>query len=228
MLFSNKLKRELLLILLVSSSASCLLLVVRILTTGSLRLSFLVWNLVLAWVPLLLSLYLSLRLKGSKKPAWPELIGGLVWLLFLPNTFYLITDLIHLQSSGEAVLLYDIAMITSFIINGLLLGYISLYIMHKLLLRYLTQDRSAHIVVQLILLLSSFAIYLGRYLRWNSWDVVINPAGLLFDVSDRLINPMTHMHTYVITLTFYLVIGSAYTALYKLVGVLARVGRSGH
>jgi uncharacterized membrane protein len=120
-----------------------------------------------------------------------------------------------LQSSGEVGLLYDTAMISSFVINGLLLGYISLFVVHQILKKYLTR-REAYLLAQFTLLLCSFAIYLGRYLRWNTWDIIINPAGLIFDVSDRIINPASHTHTFVITLTFFVVLGSVYGVVYRL------------
>lgn len=218
----NSSVNEVLLPLLLSSFVSVGLLTLRIVVTDSMRLSFLIWNLLLAWMPLVFATWLYERLRTKRTPNWQDGILGLLWLGFLPNSFYLISDLIHLQSSGEVGLLYDTAMIMSFVINGLLLGYISLFVVHKLMKRYIS-DAWSHFVVQLILVLCAFAIYLGRYLRWNTWDVVVNPAGLVFDVSDRIIRPATHMHTFVITAVFYAVLGSTYAVLYKLAGTLAKV-----
>lgn len=214
----SRITKEMLSVLLLSSGVSVGLLVVRILVTGSFRLSFLVWNLFLAWIPLFFGFWLSVRLRVIKIIDWQELLIGLLWLFFLPNTFYIITDLIHLQSSGEVSLLYDTAMITSFVINGLILGYVSLYMVHKSAVRLL--GKWAHWLAHFVLLLCSFAIYLGRYLRWNTWDVVVNPAGLVFDVSDRIINPSSYMHTFVITGIFYILLGSTYVVIYKLASLL--------
>lgn len=211
----NNAKSEVLLPLLLSSALSVALLVIRMLVTGSTRLSFLVWNLFLAWLPLLFAVWLYNRLRKKRPPVWQDGVFALLWLGFLPNSFYLISDLIHLQSSGEVGLLYDTAMLTSFVINGLLLGYISLFIVHRLLKRFVSNN-VAFVTAQFVLLLCAFAIYLGRYLRWNTWDILINPAGLVFDVSDRIINPATHMHTFVITAVFYAVLGSTYAVIYKL------------
>lgn len=77
----------------------------------------------------------------------------------------------------------------------------------------------AYVAAQGALLLSSFAIYLGRYLRWNTWDIIINPAGLIFDVSDRIINPGTYSLTFIVTAVFFVVLGSAYAVVYRLAGV---------
>jgi uncharacterized membrane protein len=214
----SRVDQEVLATLLISSLVSLGLLVIRILVTGTMRLSFLAWNLILAWLPLIFAWWLRQRLSRKRPLIWQDVLIGFAWLGFLPNSFYLITDLIHLQSSGEVGLLYDTAMITSFVINGLLLGYVSLFIVHQITKRYLRR-RDAYIFAQFALLLSAFAIYLGRYLRWNTWDVVINPAGLLFDVSDRIINPGSHMLTFVVTSTFFVVLGSTYAVVYRLFGL---------
>lgn len=142
-------------------------------------------------------------------------------MVFLPNSFYLLSDLIHLQSSGEVSLLYDTALIASFVINGLMLGFLSLYIVHKIAKRYIGSP-AAYVFAQFVLLLCGFAIYLGRYLRWNTWDVVMHPVGLVFDVSDRIINPGTHVYTFVVTGVFYVLLGSTYAVLYR----LAEIARS--
>lgn len=213
--WQTKAQKDVFITLLLSSSVSVGLLLVRILVTGTGRLSFLLWNLFLAWLPLLFAFWLKARLANKKVPTWKELVLGGAWLVFLPNSFYLLSDLIHLQSSGEVSLLYDTALIASFVINGLILGYLSLYIIHQLAKKYIGVS-AAYIFTQLVLLLSGFAIYLGRYLRWNTWDVVVNPAGLVFDVSDRIINPGTHVHTFVVTGVFYVLLGSTYAVLYRL------------
>ena len=215
--------KEVLSVLLLSSGVSVGLLTIRVIVTGSWRLSFLVWNLFLAWIPLLLSFWFKLRLAKVKLIDWPEFIIGLFWILFLPNTFYIITDFIHLQSSGEVSLLYDTAMIASFVLNGLILGFISLYLVHQSSKKILS-SKQAYLASQFALLLSAFAIYLGRYLRWNTWDVVVNPAGLMFDVSDRIINPGSYTHTFVITGVFYVLLGSTYAVIYKLSEILRAAG----
>jgi uncharacterized membrane protein len=213
--------KELFITLVFSSLVSVLLLIVRVLVTGSPRLTFLVWNLVLAWIPLLFAWVLYRRHSGKQKPEWKDLAYGVFWLAFLPNSFYIITDLIHLQSSGEVSLLYDTAMITSFVLNGLLLGYISLYMIQKIVAR-LFDVRMGFIVAQIVLLLSAFAIYLGRYLRWNTWDIVVNPLGLAFDVSDRIINPGSYRLTFIVTGVYFLLLSATYVVLYRLAGILSK------
>lgn len=220
--WQTKAQKDVFITLLLSSSVSVGLLLIRIFVTGTGRLSFLIWNLFLAWLPLLFAFWLKIRTTNLKIPTWRELLLGGLWLIFLPNSFYLISDLIHLQSSGEVSLLYDTALIASFVINGLLLGFLGLYIVHQIAKKYIGSS-AAYFFAQFVLLLSGFAIYLGRYLRWNTWDVVANPAGLVFDVSDRIINPGTHVHTFVVTGVFYVLLGSTYAVLYR----LAEIARTG-
>lgn len=212
----SKADRDILVTLALSSGVSILLLATRMIVTDSSRFWFLIWNLILAWIPLGFAYGLYRRLAHKRWPEWPDFIIAGLWLGFLPNSFYLLTDLIHLQSSGEVSLLYDTALLASFVLNGLIVGYLSLYMVHRLATRYLG-ERGAYIMAQSVLLLCGFAIYLGRYLRWNTWDVIINPAGLVFDVSDRIINPATHLHTFVVTGVFYIVLGSIYAVLYRLI-----------
>lgn len=131
------------------------------------------------------------------------------------------SDLIHLQSSSDALLLFDVAMLTSFVINGLVLGYMSVYIVHKQLLKRISLAWSTAII-GFVFLCCGFAIYLGRYLRWNTWDIIINPAGILFDLSEQVIKPITHAETYFITFTFTLLLVAIYAVVYELVKLIGR------
>ncbi len=216
---SLPLTRRVLGVLFMSSMVSVSLLVIRMVAVGNTRFWFMLWNLFLAWLPLLFAL--GLRANLLKKPLsnWQNMLLFVVWLGFLPNSFYIMSDLIHLQSSGETSVLYDIAMMMSFVINGLILGYISVWIVHHLMLKRLRASY-AHTIIALVFLASGFAIYLGRYLRWNTWDILFNPAGLLFDLSERIINPLIHAQTYIVTLVFFVVIGSTYMVVYELTSML--------
>lgn len=206
-------------ILLVSSLVSIGLLAIRMLVAGNFKFWFLSWNLILAWLPILFAFGLRANLTKKRLSDWQNLVLFVLWLGFLPNSFYIMSDLIHLQSSGETSVLYDIAMIMSFVINGLLLGFISVFIVHRLLLQRF-RENYAHTIIGIVFLLSGFAIYLGRYLRWNTWDILFNPAGLLFDLSERIINPLIHAQTYIVTLVFFVVIGSTYAVIYELTRML--------
>lgn len=199
-----------------SSAASCGLFIARALRYQSLELWFLNWNLLLSWLPLLFAWLLVARLKNHRWLNWPSIAFTLLWLGFLPNSFYLASDLIHVQYSSSVTLLFDIVMLLSFTISGLMLGYLSLYMVHVQLLKRLAAD-TAHTIIAGVLLLCGFAIYIGRYLRWNTWDVLVNPAGLLFDVSDRLINPAAHEITFRTVAVFFILLASTYYSIWHFI-----------
>lgn len=195
--------------LLVSNGVSVLLFVLRVLGSQSFDYWFLFWNLFLAWIPVLCawSLMRSLRTRLWVQPL--PVFLTLLWLGFLPNSFYIMTDLIHLQSTGDIGVLYDTVFMLSFIWNGAVAGFLSMYWVHKEINRRRSTQLGA-LMMGGVIALTSFAIYLGRSLRWNTWDVLVNPAGLLFDVSERVINPLSHPQYLTTTGTFFLLIGSMY------------------
>ena len=201
--------------ILISNSVSIVLFGLRVIATQETVYWFLFWNLVLAWAPVLVA-WLLLRI--LKKRSWGDpisVIVTIVWLGFLPNSFYLMSDLIHLQSTGDIGLLFDVVLFLSCIWNGALAGILSLVWVHKAILKRVPKLYAACLVSGAILA-TSFAIYLGRTLRWNTWDVLVNPAGILFDVSEQVINPLTHPQFMVTTLTFFVLIGSMYLVIWSI------------
>jgi uncharacterized membrane protein len=177
------------------------------------------WNLFLAWLPLLFAGILVQQLHTQRWLRWQTMLTTALWLGFLPNSFYLVTDFIHLQHTMNASLLYDSVLLFSFSINGFILGYLSLAMIHKELNKRL-QARDVHIILGIVFLACSFAIYLGRYLRWNTWDVLINPAGILFDVTDQFINPGAYGQSFLTTMLFFVFIGSTYAIMYRFASLL--------
>jgi uncharacterized membrane protein len=213
--------KSLVAVILTSNLLSVALFLARAIEGQSWRFWFLLWNLVLAWVPLLVVLALILRLKSSRWLSPVNIALTVLWLGFLPNSFYLLSDLIHLQNTPETGLLYDSVMFSSFIFNAYLAGFMSLYFMHREFIKRL-RLRYAHGIIGVILLLCGYAIHLGRSLRWNTWDVLINPAGILFDVSEQFVNPVAQSPAVVTTLTFFALLASMYAVLLHLAGVLKR------
>lgn len=180
------------------------------------QFGYLLWNLFLAWTPLIVVIWLVSGLRRRLWSDWLPLTLTLVWLLLLPNSFYMISDFVHVQEVARADLLYDVVMFTSFIFTGVLIGFCSLYIVHAELRRRVAA-RAANACIAVILLLCSFAIYLGRDLRWNSWDVLTNPAGILFDVSDHVIHPLQSGDMYTTTLSFFVLLASLYAAGWQII-----------
>ncbi len=143
------------------------------------------WNLVLAWVPFGLALLIYAQARsGASGPALAGL--GALWLLFLPNAPYILTDLKYIdRGAGGVPLLYDVLFLSAAAWTGLLLGLTSLFLIHAVARRLLGIVNAWALVVG-VLVLSSFGIYLGRVQRWNSWDVFVRPGALLGDLADGL------------------------------------------
>lgn len=211
--------RAVILALLLSNGVSVVLFGLRLLATGSVQYWFLFWNLLLAWMPVLCIWLLAKQLRRQSWQQPVPVLLTLLWLGFLPNSFYLMSDLIHLQSTGDIGILFDAVLFLSFIWNGALAGMLSLVWVHRQILRRTTTYQAAWMMTTVIAL-ASFAIYLGRSLRWNTWDVLVNPAGILFDVSERVINPLSHPQAFVTTLTFFVLIGSIYLVVWNFVQLL--------
>jgi uncharacterized membrane protein len=136
--------------------------------TGSDFYRFLIWNLVLAWVPLVLALaaYASAR-RGARGTS---VAFGVLWLLFFPNAPYLLTDFIHLRETPATPLWYDALMLASFAWTGLVLGYASLYLMQMIWQRAVGTLSWLGVVAALAL--ASLGVYVGRFLGFNSWDAL--------------------------------------------------------
>src|SRR5512133_1596649 len=146
-------------------------------------LGFLAWNLVLAWVPWLS----ARRLAGARSRG--ALAGlGAAWLLFLPNAPYLVTDLVHLRPRPPVPASLDVLLFASFALAGCALAWGSLDAVHAPLVRALGRARAA-LAVAGILLLTGFGVYLGRFERWNSWDLLARPRGVLTDAAGALGDP---------------------------------------
>ena len=207
--------------LLYSTLISIALVSINAYKSHSLWYYFLIYNLALAYLPALLAWWLIIRLKNAPWLSTGNIILTILWLGFLPNSFYMITDLIHADTSIGIDLLYNIVMIMLCIFNAVVAGYISLYLIHTQLLKRFYY-RYVHIFIGMVLLLCSFAIYLGRFLRWNSWDVIVNPLGLLFDVSDSIESPATHPEVLSTTLTFFLLLSAVYIIIWQISKLLKK------
>jgi len=172
------------------------LLATRIIISGQLYYIFLAWNLFLAWIPFAISQNLT-TIKNRWKIFF--LIGA--WLLFLPNAPYIITDFLHLTSRPPIPYWYDILLLFSAALNGLLLGLLSLLSVEKFLAnRY--GNRISGLIILCSFFLCSFGIYMGRYLRWNSWDIIMNPDDIAVDILVRIFNPFDHFGTWAVTILF--------------------------
>lgn len=169
---------------------------------------FLNWNLFLAFVPWLLTSLAVIKpfLQKSKITIFILLIS---WLLFFPNAPYILTDLFHIKIQSSMPVWFDLVLILSYAWTGLLFGFLSLWDIEAILGKSI--KRGYIIAISTVLLFAgSFGIYIGRYLRWNSWDVIAEPTRLLSDIGDRLINPFDHPRTWGMTLAMGLFLNMVY------------------
>lgn len=196
--------------LLLASILATSLVVVRWLYSGRLAFVFLVWNLFLAWLPLLMALAAA-TLRRFPAVSWAI---GAGWLLFLPNAPYLLTDLIHLGRWGDAPFWYDLLLLLVFALTGLLLGFVSLKIMHELVHAFWGHFAGWLFAIS-TLSLSSLGVYIGRFLRWNSWDILLQPGQILGDLLALLSQPWAHRQAYIFSLALTVVLVCGYVVVHS-------------
>ena len=160
------------------------------------RFGWVMWNLFLAWIPFVLAIVLYDRHRAGARGAALLPIGAL-WLLFLPNAPYIVTDFKHLHASGGVPIWFDIVVIASAAWTGMLLGFFSLYLVQAVV-RRLYGAAAGWAAAIAALALASFGIYLGRVLRWNSWDVLVDPM-LLARLGDVVGDPRAMAMTVLLT-----------------------------
>jgi len=196
--------------LLLCSMLSMSMLLCRLLQSKSPVYIFLAWNLLLAWIPLLAS---SAAVRRLRRNRW-GLIGVAllaVWLTFFPNAPYLLTDFVHLRPRRLVPLWYDIAMLASFAWTGMLLAVTSLQQVHRLV-RARNNPRAGWLLVGVATTFAGAGVYVGRFLRWNSWDLAMRPAALVADVSSRFAHPLSNPRAWGVTLVFGALLFAVYAA----------------
>ncbi len=208
------LKSEIHRLLLFSAMFSVLMVIARILMIQEFSYRFLVWNLFLGAIPYGISRWLQLN------PRWVEnklRFGSLliVWILFLPNSFYILTDLFHLSGYYGMKKWFDLTMIVSFAWNGMILGILSIREMEKIMQVYL-QRKTTLFFVYPVMLLSALGIYIGRFLRFNSWDVITNPFGLFSDMGTMLFNPLSFKPEWITIICFSILMTIIYLSIKKI------------
>ena len=167
---------------------------------------FLNWNLFLAWIPLLLS---SFIFAFNIKSKISLIFIIIVWILFFPNSPYILTDLFHLRARNSVPIWYDLIVILSYAWTGLICGFISLNDIEKSLSEY-GKRNGINAIIIFFLFMSSFGVYLGRFLRWNSWDVLNNPFGLFSDIVVRFIYPLEYTKTWGVTVLMGIMLNFMY------------------
>jgi uncharacterized membrane protein len=209
--------------LLTAASVLCLALVAaRMAYSHTVHYWFLVWNLALAWVPFVFA-GLAYSLSTSRRVvAWVLIfVAAAVWLLFFPNAPYILTDFLHLGSMGDIVPgWYDVLMLYWFSWTGLMLGIVSLYLMQDIVSRAVGTT-VGWVFVVLAAGLGSFGIYLGRFLRLNSWDVLRRPGPLSGELFSRVTTAANQPRLLGFTLLFALL----FLFIYVAVSIFAKLTR---
>jgi uncharacterized membrane protein len=192
------------------------MIVVRYIYSNGHGFVFLAWNLFLAWIPFNVS---TLFKKVEAAAVWKQLVVFFAWLLFFPNALYIVTDLIHLEMETTIPKWFDTLLLFSSSITGLLMAFVSLLRVEYFLSKKFDSLR-VQVLMIAILFASSFGVYLGRFLRWNSWDVVRHPVSLLFSIGKRLVFPLDYLQTWGITVMLTVLFYLLYNAIKKLPGYI--------
>jgi uncharacterized membrane protein len=200
-------------ILMLCTLFSLALQTLRIIYTGHLMFSFLLWNLFLAFIPYILSSKMEAWIKEKNKSK--AMVFSIVWLLFVPNSFYIITDLFHLDMNQVVPLWFDLALLLSFAWNGLLFGIVSVRQMEKAFEVYFNKKFDLLFIMP-VMFLNGLGVYVGRYLRFNSWDVVTNPLQLISDIVDLFIHPIRNRLDWSMILCYTLLLSIIYVTIKKL------------
>lgn len=164
----------------------------RVLQSDSIAYRNLIWNLFLAWIPYLLSIWSAALYSSRTGRWWVTIFPGILWLIFFPNAPYIITDFLHLTNRPGIPMWYDILMLASFAWTGCFLAIASLRTMQLIVKNHIGWAMS-WIFASSVLTLAGIGIYLGRFSRWNSWDILVSPKEILFDVTIRMINPLSNL-----------------------------------
>ncbi len=205
-LYSDHKYKLAVLLLLTGASVFCVVLVMaRMAYSSNPRYSNLVWNLILAWIPFVLA-YVAYILAWWRLPLYVVVPAfAFLWLIFFPNAPYILTDLQHFgQGASEAPAWYDVIMLIWFSWTGMLMGVVSLNLMQEIIRR--RAGRAAGWIFALaVALLSSVGIYVGRFIRINSWDLLRNPTATATNVFDWLADPSLRSVGFVALYTLFFI-----------------------
>lgn len=161
----------------------------------------LVWNLFLAWMPYAFSMLADGLNRLFPRRWWLQLVPGIIWLMFFPNAPYILTDFFHLEARIGVPLWYDILLLFSFSFTGLFLAMISMRTMQRVV-RYYVGTFLSWVFALLALSTSGIGIYLGRFERWNSWDMLSHPSRILLDVIRPLSEPFNSLRFFGVSILF--------------------------
>lgn len=197
--------------LILSISFTLVLVFVRIVYTNDLSYIFYAWNLFLATIPLLC----SSKIQKQKTIGIKTVALLVLWLLFLPNAPYVITDIFHYELREPIPMWYDLLIVTTAAWNGLLLGIVSLMQVEKFLLNF-WHKKWVQSFVFISLMLCGYGVYIGRYSRYNSWDIITKPQHILLDSLHQIRHPFQNFQVWAFTGLFGFMLTIVYFTLQQL------------
>ena len=173
------------------------LLILRMFMTHKAGFFFLAWNLFLAWLP-----YMFIRSFDKVSGTAKKIAMMLLCILFLPNAPYIVTDLFHLKKELVAPLWLDTILILSFALAGLVFFILTIQELLILVKRFRNTQRIHFFSKVSLMLLSAYGVYLGRYLRFNSWDIISDPFHLAHGMARSVLHHDHFKETWGMTITF--------------------------
>ncbi|HYG36126.1 MAG TPA: DUF1361 domain-containing protein [Clostridia bacterium] len=198
-----------------ASLVSVMLVIARILWTGRSSYEFLIWNLFLAWLPLVFAVLACSTYQTRSGRNWRFLGFAGAWLLFFPNAPYIFTDLIHLTGHYRPHFWVDLVLILLCAFTGLVIGFVSLFLMQSVVRRWFGTT-AGWFFIALVAALSGVGIYIGRFLRFNSWDIIWKPIALWEGIGKWASNPMANPNAAAFPVLFGMFLFIAYLLLYAL------------
>ena len=187
------------------------LLLVRFVYAQTPDYRFYIWNTFLAAIPYVISTQL-LKLKKMNSAAIVFLVA---WLLFFPNAPYMITDIFHYEERPPVPFWYDVLLVISAAWNGLILGMVSLMNVENFLSRHI-KPLLVKFIVFTSLLLCGYGIFIGRFLRFNSWNILTDPGYLAYTSAHHVLLPQRYPKLWVFTVLFAALLSIIYFTLKKL------------
>lgn len=197
-----------------ASLISLILAKIQSVYSGGTDYPFLPFNLFLAWIPLGAAVAASLARHNRVAFYLVMPLSTLVWLAFFPNAPYLLTDFQHLAYGGSGTpLWYDVILLIWFAWTGLFVGMVSLYLMQEIVAERFNA-LAGWVFAAAVTILSSLGVFLGRFLRWNSWDLLKDPLPIARDVAGIVRHPLANLPTYVFTILFTLLVFFIYITIH--------------
>lgn len=198
----------------ISMSFTVLMVALRFLYTNESEYLFYPWNLFLATMPL----FFSRQLKKHKKINLRVCMLLFCWLLFLPNAPYIITDIFHLEERPLIPYWFDLLIVISGAWNGIALCIMSLMQVERFLAKHIKQKWRLPSTL-LLITLCSYGIFLGRYKRYNSWNIITKPQDIIHTFISHIAEPAEHIQAWMFTISFAMLLTIIYFTVKKLPGM---------